>query len=1290
MPSNGASALEWAAVLTATRTGATLAGSIFDLAIFRAPVTERLTLDHLDLLPIDADGVLESLPRVTLFRTSDLLNVRLSFVGLVLENDPDGRVVRRADGAEVGYLRVLFSGQHLHERAFFEITTGVGVQTPGSFTEDPARPPDPDATSGPDPLLPPPVQTRIAGASRLVFRVGDERIPFTFNGLLAAMGALPLSVTPHAVRDPVFISPVISIGHLVALDVHALEGVGVSGAVHSASRMLGSAAALQVRFGAAAAASALVAAHTGAGTFRLGDEAADRLGEVVRQRSPVPAVLPPTPREPSPTETAIELPWRLLLSPHPGAGFAHRAAPTAAEDGRVELWHTRLGSRSEDSVDENPRDDRTVRAVWARDFDETPGFTFHATPPGGAAKEFPEADQSQDVPRWRSPLNSRDRMMLVHETSNFRLRDAGGVSRYIPPSVEVDRLMLSALGGWLASSFATTPPKGSTTIEEWVHRAALGRDGYVKVVYAGFLLPFLQPASLVKVTERKVRDGIAYLFQRMYVVVRRPLRSYGATGETIGGRRVDLGMPLSSVRILTPATPDIEPPVDLTPGIGGFMFTPVVGGVPFRFRMLGVDLVGRLVEFDGPLVFAEYDHNQDGATLGQTVTAYSAAAPSFDVRGQKVAFAPSATADDTSLATRTMAFDVVTTPGMLARPQHQARLEPMLRTASTIVPAMSALAGANSAVTVKYPPAYLVGQFADNAAEVFLELANPAALDFTTQSDRSGGFVAPSLDVTALSRTLGPVGGPVSALVAGGPGFDAASFFPTSAKLFGLVSLGELLPKGFGDGALPRFLAQSLDAATMLTTNLERMSAIAGRLSSGPVAPPLVAKLQAVAGAASALLGTVAALADTADATSVADKLAAIEGAIPALKVAIGDLSAELAATDILLRSDREAFVATTDRVLDQLGDTAAETGALLEVLRLAAAGATLPETMRARLDWSADLQPWPASGPIFAPRGGVGKLTLAVDVQAPAKPGAQPSALVSCAISAFELRLIGDDPFITLSFEKLEFSSVPGRKTDVNVVFTEPNGVVFGGPLAFVETLRSIIPFDAFSDPPSLDVSPAGIKAGFDLPIPTVAMGVFALSNVTFSAAFQVPFIGESIAVRFAFSSRENPFRLQVAFFAGGGFFAIVITPQEVRELEAALEFGAALSLDFGVASGSVSVMAGIYFRLRTEDGVTDAQLTGYFRARGEVDVLGLVTASIEIYLELTYETGSGKAVGRASISIEVSVSLLSFSVSVSCEKKFAGSSGDPTFDEVMGLHPLAVAGMPRPWDEYCDAFAD
>ena len=82
---------------------------------------------------------------------------------------------------------------------------------------------------------------------------------------------------------------------------------------------------------------------------------------------------------------------------------------------------------------------------------------------------------------------------------------------------------------------------------------------------------------------------------------------------------------------------------------------------------------------------------------------------------------------------------------------------------------------------------------------------------------------------------------------------------------------------------------------------------------------------------------------------------------------------------------------------------------------------------------------------------------------------------------------------------------------------------------------------------------------------------------------------------------------------------------------------------------------------------------------------MLGLISASIELYLELSYEPPSGKATGKASLSIEVEVLFLSFSVEISCEKKFKGSNGDPKFDEVMGRQ----SGGTRAWDDYCNAFA-
>ena len=94
---------------------------------------------------------------------------------------------------------------------------------------------------------------------------------------------------------------------------------------------------------------------------------------------------------------------------------------------------------------------------------------------------------------------------------------------------------------------------------------------------------------------------------------------------------------------------------------------------------------------------------------------------------------------------------------------------------------------------------------------------------------------------------------------------------------------------------------------------------------------------------------------------------------------------------------------------------------------------------------------------------------------------------------------------------------------------------------------------------------------------------------------------------------------------------------------------------------------MAGIYFRMEQDA----CSLTGYFRLGGHVDVLGLITASLELYLELRYEFETGKCVGTAKLTIEIEVFIFSGSVTITCEKKFAGSNGDPTFRDLMGVDP-------------------
>ena len=71
-----------------------------------------------------------------------------------------------------------------------------------------------------------------------------------------------------------------------------------------------------------------------------------------------------------------------------------------------------------------------------------------------------------------------------------------------------------------------------------------------------------------------------------------------------------------------------------------------------------------------------------------------------------------------------------------------------------------------------------------------------------------------------------------------------------------------------------------------------------------------------------------------------------------------------------------------------------------------------------------------------------------------------------------------------------------------------------------------------------------------------------------------------------------------------------------------------------------------------------------------------------------MTYEFESKKLVGRATLTIEVSICFFSFSVELSCERKLAGGNDDPTFlDQFAKLNPGTPAEY-DPWAEYLSSF--
>jgi hypothetical protein len=221
------------------------------------------------------------------------------------------------------------------------------------------------------------------------------------------------------------------------------------------------------------------------------------------------------------------------------------------------------------------------------------------------------------------------------------------------------------------------------------------------------------------------------------------------------------------------------------------------------------------------------------------------------------------------------------------------------------------------------------------------------------------------------------------------------------------------------------------------------------------------------------------------------------------------------------------------------------------------------------------------------------------------------------------------------------------------------------------------------------IDHLPTGVTAGMTLAVPTIGFGVLVIQNLSVGVLFNLPFTGDPATLSFSFGTREHPFAVTVMALGGGGFLTIGLsTAGGPPAIEGSLEFGAAVALDFGVASGSVSIMAGIYIaygpRLdqQGQAGANTVVLTGYIRALGELSVLGLIHASVEFYLGLTFfkEKGKeGKVQGEATLRIRVEVFLFSTTVSLTLHKEI-GSGIDPSFGDQIS------AGD---WSSYCAAFA-
>ncbi|WP_334223939.1 hypothetical protein [Thiosocius teredinicola] len=1406
-----------------------VAGASDAITVINNDITAELVTDIFKppLFQFDHIGNLfeKNRPGNAVVRSDDLLALRVEARNLDIVSGDPPRLVKTSN--RTSYLILHFPPQAIIEQTFYE------AEPPG--TDLP--PDDPDAGGSGETPPDPPVRARIADESRIVFRVpNDFDIPYTLEGVLEACESLALSVTNNS-RPPPSTGPTIEFGSL--FDKAAIQKLSPA--------QRGALAGFAVR------SLRLAAVQRDDATLRLRQfGAAEALKPVPADKAiRIPDLSvrpnPPKPALPSATRTAIELPWRLVISPHANERWRHAAAPVTSEaTGHTELWHTRLvAPGTNGSFIEPPYADpqRTIRAVWAKT-----GESSTVTMNG----DFPSTSNPLPAPHnapFRMPMNDFDRFQIAHLSSNFSRRG------FTPQPVDTHLLMLSALGGWLDSRGAWEPPTGMS-VEEWVHRASMARDHYVRIVYKGFLLPFGHRVSLVKVSERKFHNGAlipdddnpgqfkpgieyradnaAFLRQRLFIVVRERERTYGGSlheslRDIADTKRYLYQLPFSKVRILTQVTPNLDDPTTNPSDINGqgqLLFWPHVADQAFRFQCTATDLDGRTVAFDMPMIFIENtlaapgDFPSADFNMSQAQAEYrnKTSFNTVPFKGQRVALAASNKAGDTTVETEEVQFDIEAEVGNATL--HNASegftrpvCFPGVKLVTARVGALAHLGGTDANNELTWNAHYVRHGFGANAGQIFADVANKpgmALLDFSSQGDRSGGYVQPNLKPKALSRLTGPMMGDVGSFISGSVPDGAG--FPTSPDdlplplLFGCIPLAEIIKAvaNLADNTdqVPKFISEASTQLESFITGLGRTYALVANLASQPadiasaaisvfngtlndilaqatgyaaaqVAPlqnaatQLTAAVDDVAGDLQSLQGksindaTLAApLGDVAGHIATArnritDLVNAVNTPINGISLAAGlrqqalsfankldAFLADLNKLANLVNQGLALYTALDDIVGDpgQLGDLFSNAAELktrieavgnafggfkpaisdfnllsgaprkivldaLSIIEQLTDGADLlqlvelltGDELTIRFDWNPRISSWWLPGanpnsddPIFRANDERGFI-VAVEAKVKKNGGGTPKIGVVCSLKHFDLVLIAPASFLELNFEKIEFAVDSSSKMDVDVLLSD---IKFVGPLSFVETLRDLIPLDGFSDPPYLDITPQGIDAGFDISLPGISVGVLNINNLSLGAGFCVPFIGQPLSVRFNFCTREQPFLLTVYMFGGGGFFGVTIDPHGVQILEASFEFGASISVDFGVASGGVHVMAGLYYRMEMDE----SSLTGYFRLGGHVDVLGLISASLELYLELRYEFESGKCVGKAELTIEVQVLVFSGSVTITCERKFAGSNGDPTLRQMLGFDP----SLPLPdelalindqtdyaWREYCEAFA-
>ena len=1011
-----------------------------------------------------------------------------------------------------------------------------------------------------------------------------------------------------------------------------------------------------------------------------------------------------------------------LLKIHPGL---------LIQQGQLfELWHTRMGIKlaSGETDEDNLNELRTVRVLWSPCANEKI-----------AQKHKAVTDPKKNFYSLPEPPDLHD---LVHLTSNYNeLRIENTGVKADPMPVRVKRLILSGLGAWFDYEFRDDREIVDIGLQAWLQRATMGRDHYIKLVTRGYLFPFGHKSVRVRIGERKlqlVKDiYTAVVIVKEFIIVKQPELYY----DHRGGNQGFIPFPFQRVEIKDREKQIITRQIINSEEIFE-LYDVTDTDSPSLFKIELDDAAGRKIRMEVPLVFAESqiaDQSVIANYYSGTGWDYFTSTPASD----PVSYARSLVPGDTSFETKSIMFGARN----LSYDMDGVKFYPEVIEATVFVKQMEELTGERKGVRIQ-----LVDD--NNLSMVFARVhpGDKAGLVFG-DTETSGGFLTPNMAVTGFSSLTGLTGNEIANLdnliVAAEKIFTIAGKMP---RIFGIINFVDiLLPDLNLTGAVNKIKNQIeqirnqiesytqniLNLMARADTEFKKMDRLLVAISGLLDNTGMLGALQDPAGFAQALgshgitvpQGT---LPDAVNAAVTVGLEIQEKGIEPATLVGYinnaGGLRSELtnAGADVSQQAVSGMLQLVSGLHNDGFADS--EIIAIVKGLGLASGisglrglvktlaenitgliNESIPEMPNVKFHVKGDeivveyhWKPGTKNGyktSLFEIKNldtGTKRIDVSVDsvMRKSIDLKTPPVFGVDASIKKFTIIIANT---LQINFERISFKSSTGSKPDTDVRFM-PVPVRLTGSLSFVNSLQQVISADQFAAGPYIDISSTGLVAGYNFPLPNIEVGILALSNMMLGTRLNLPFNSDPLTIGFNFSSRENPFKVLVSCFGGGGFFSLETTMSGLKRLDAAFEFGAGISLDVGVASGSVEAMGGIYYCLIVETEGNSYTLSAYLRVTGRLSILKLIRVTLEFYLELLYESVGGhkaiteggetimtvdrgsRLVGTASLSVKVEVLFFSKTVKVTVRRTFAGNDADPKFADTYS---------PEHWQDYCAAFA-